>query len=113
MESVGKQTIVQVEKTGVKIYDQDGNELPLTSNVNLEPIAMLTDGDATILNLDNDMILLADVVKTEISSVAFSPLKNYLVACTKYVEGQSNLFILNRKLEVVAEYVWKSSSKEG
>jgi hypothetical protein len=113
MESVGKQTIVQVQKSGIKFYDQEGTEKSVSSDVNLEPIAMLTEGNATVLNLDKEIIYLADIVKAEISSIAFSPNKTYLLACTKFVEGQDNLFVINMSKEIVASYVWKSSSKEG
>lgn len=113
MESVGKQTIVQLEKTGLEIYDHEGKALEITSDVDLEPIALLADGDASVLNLDNEVLHLSELLQVEISSVAFSPKKTYLVACSKYVEGQSNLFILNSSKEILASFVWKSSSKDG
>lgn len=113
MESSGKQTIVQVEKTGIKFYDNEGVEKDITSDVTLEPMAIYTEGDATVLNMDNEMIKLSNIVNTEVSSVAFSPLKNYLVACTKPVEGQNNLFVIDKTMNIVAEYVWKGSSFEG
>jgi uncharacterized protein with WD repeat len=113
MESVGKQSIVQVERTGVKFYDQDGVQLEAKSDINLEPIAMTTEGDAIVVNMDKEMIMLSDLLKSEVSSIAFSPLRNYLVACTKYTEGENNVFVFDRSKNIVAEYIWKSSSKEG
>lgn len=113
MESVGKQRVVQVEKTGIKFYDQDGEKIEVASDVTLQPFAVISDDGTAVFNLDKEVIQLGEVLKVEISSVAFSPKKSYVIACSKFIEGQSNLFILNTKMEVVADFVWKSSSKEG
>lgn len=113
MESVRKQTIVQVEKTGIKFYNQEGEAIEITSDVNLEPIAICMEGDATVVNMDKEIVQIKDIVKMDVSSVAFSPKKNYLVVCTKPEEGKNNLFIFDRQLKIVAEHIWKGSSIDG
>lgn len=113
MESVGKQKVVQVQKTGISFYSQDGEKTEAVSDVSLQPFAVITDDGTAVFNLDKEVIQLGEVLKVEISSVAFSPKKSYVVACSKYIEGQSNLFIVNTKMELIADFIWKGTSKEG
>lgn len=125
MESVAKQLIVQVEKVGLKFYDHEGNQLDIFADLKLikpttakfspsagKHLAVLTFGGVTILNMDNNEVS-GEVQQEDIAVIDFSPKGTYLIACSKYIEGQSNLFIINMKGEIVAQHIWKSGSKEG
>lgn len=125
MESVTKQVIVQVEKVGLKFYDQEGYQLEIFTDVELikptdakfspgdgKYLAVLTSGGITILNMDNGEVS-GELKLEDISVIDFSPNGTYIIACSKYTEGQSNLLIINMQGDVVAKHVWKSGSKEG
>lgn len=125
MESVLKQEIVQVEKVGLKFYDQSGTQLEKFTELGLikptdakfspgdgKYLAVLTFGGITILDMDNNEVS-GELQLEDVSVIEFSPKGTYLVACAKYTEGQSNLLIIDMQAQIVAQHVWKSGSKEG
>ncbi len=113
MESERKQMIVQVEKSGIRFYDQHGEQQEASSDVSLEPMAILSGGDATVINVDNELIQIKDIVNMEVSSIAFSPKKSYLAVCCKPEAGKKNLFILDKEMKIVAEHAWIGTSTDG